>query len=36
MLSSDVLPVSTQIEAPFSSLALFTPSFFGTMKPWPS
>jgi hypothetical protein len=35
-LSSVVVPGCTQIVAPFSSLALFTPSFFGTMKPWPS
>ena len=35
-LSSVVVPVCTQTVAPESSLALFTPSFFVAMKPWPS
>ena len=35
-LSSVVLPDGTQTLAPLISLAVFTPSFLGTMKPWPS
>ena len=31
-----VVPVATHTEAPFSSLADFTPSFLGTISPWPS
>ncbi|KAG0908985.1 hypothetical protein G6F31_021613 [Rhizopus arrhizus] len=35
VFSLDV-PVCRQIVAPLISLALFTPSDFGTRKPWPS
>jgi hypothetical protein len=31
-----VVPCWVQTEAPFSSFADETPSFFLTMKPWPS
>ena len=31
-----VVPVATHTDAPFSSLADFTPSFLGTISPWPS
>src|SRR4051812_39763523 len=34
--SSVVVPCCVQMVAPFSSLAEDTPSFFRTMKPWPS
>ena len=36
MLSSIVVPGWMQTAAPSSCLALVTPSFFGTMRPWPS
>src|SRR5215467_3760196 len=35
-LSSVVVPVATHTEAPSSSLADLTPSFLGTISPWPS